>query len=262
MTGFPPDLYAGTAEYYERFRPRYPDFMLAELRGRVGMSGTLLDLACGPGQIAIPMAPYFERVLAIDLEPDMIDVGRAAADRAGLTNIRWQVGRAEDLTLEPGSIDLLTIGSAFHRLERGVIAARVKGWLSPGGALIVTGYGPAPDSVEPEPPWKDIMSTVVMKWTGPLSEAARRALSGPSHGELLESAGYAIERYDCTVPHRWTVDELVGLAFSISVSSKQQLGDRADAFEAELRSALLDYDGAGKYEEQLPFFAIIARSGR
>lgn len=81
------------------------------------------------------------------------------------------------------------------------------------------------------------------------------------HGELLESAGYAIERYDCTVPIRWTLDELVGLTFSMSVSSKRQLGDRVDAFEADLRSELLAYDGSGAYEEQLPFFAIIAWPG-
>lgn len=61
--------------------------MLAELRERVGRSGTLLDLAYGPGQITLPMAPYFDRVLAVDLEPDMVDVGRAAAERAGLANI-------------------------------------------------------------------------------------------------------------------------------------------------------------------------------
>lgn len=129
VTGFPPDLYAGTAEYYEQFRPRYPEFMLAELRERVGRLGTLLDLACGPGQIAIPMAPFFDRVLAVDLEPDMVEVGRAAAGRAGLANIEWRVGRAEDLVVTSGSRDVLTIGSAFHRLDRKLIATRARQWL-------------------------------------------------------------------------------------------------------------------------------------
>jgi SAM-dependent methyltransferase len=258
MTGFPADLYAGTAEYYARYRPRYPDFMLQDLRVRVGVGGTLVDLACGPGQIAVPMAPHFDRVLAVDLEPDMIDVGREVAHQAGVTHINWQVGRAEELSIESGSVDLLTIGSAFHRLERELVAARVKEWLRPDGALVVMGYGRAPHSTEPKPPWQEIMSRVVEKWTGPPSEATRRALSGPLHGEVLESAGYTIEQDEWSVPRRWTLDELVGLTYSISISSKQQLGDRVDAFEAELRSELLGYDGSGTYDEQLSFFAVIA----
>lgn len=259
MTGFPADLYAGTAEYYERFRPRYPDVMLAEVRERVGVGGTLVDLACGTGQIAVPLAPYFDRVLAVDLEPEMVDMGREVADQAGIVNIRWQVGRAEYLVLDAGSVDLLTIGTAFHRLDRHRIAELAKEWLRPGGALVLMCYGPPPNSAEPKSAWQEITSRVIKKWTGPQSEATKRALAGPVHEEVLASAGYTIEHYQCTVPRTWTLDELVGLTFSISVSSKRRLGEQTDAFEAELRSELLNYDSSGQYKELLPFAAIIAR---
>lgn len=262
MSEFAPDLFAGTADYYESFRPRYPDVMLVDLLERVGSVGSLVDIACGTGQIAVPLARHVDRVLAVDLEPDMIEVGRAVADKAGIANITWQVGRAEDLDIAAHSVDLLTIGNAFHRLDRELIAARAKQWLRPGGALVVMGYGTHPNSSEPKPPWQGIISRVTRTWTGPLSEAAKRALAAPFHEEMLTSAGFAIEQHDWTMPRRWTLDELVGLTFSISVSSKRVLGDRADAFEAELRSALLGYDESGEYDEELRFFAIIARPGR
>lgn len=55
---FDPDLYQGTAGYYEQFRLPYPDAMIADLARRAAPSGRgrLLDLACGTGQLAFPCA--------------------------------------------------------------------------------------------------------------------------------------------------------------------------------------------------------------
>jgi SAM-dependent methyltransferase len=52
------DLFKGTAEYYDRFRPPYPSVLLDDLRARVPILGTgrLLDLACGTGQVAFSLA--------------------------------------------------------------------------------------------------------------------------------------------------------------------------------------------------------------
>ncbi len=55
---FRTDLYRGTASFYDRYRPPYPDALLEELTRRSGVSGTgrLLDIACGTGQISLPLA--------------------------------------------------------------------------------------------------------------------------------------------------------------------------------------------------------------
>ncbi len=262
MTGFPSDLYVGTAGHYERFRPRYPDVMLAELVEPVGSGGLLVDIACGTGQIAVPLAPSFGRVLAVDLEPEMIDVGRRIAERAGVDNVDWQVARAEDLSIDAGTVDMVTIGNAFHRLDRKRVAGEARSWLRPGGVLVVMGTGDPPNQPRPKAPWQQVLASVVKKWTGPPSEAIVRARAGRLHGEVLHSVGFEIERREWTASRRWTLDELVGLMFSISITSKRQLGDRADAFEADLRSALLDLDATGAYDEELQFFAITGTKPR
>jgi hypothetical protein len=61
---FRSDLYAGAAEYYERYRPSYPPQLLARLVEKVGVSGhgRLLDLACGTGQVAFGLCSHFEQV--------------------------------------------------------------------------------------------------------------------------------------------------------------------------------------------------------
>ncbi|MGW4985237.1 hypothetical protein ACWERA_55830, partial [Streptomyces mirabilis] len=74
MTGdvrFEPDLYRGTAGYYDRFRLPYPDAMIADLVRRAAPSGNgrLLDLACGTGQLAFPLRGLFADVWCVDAEP-------------------------------------------------------------------------------------------------------------------------------------------------------------------------------------------------
>src|SRR5262245_27841060 len=103
VPNFPVDAFAGTAGYYARFRVPYPRALIDDLRARAGITGggRLLDLACGPGRVALALAPHFREVWAIDLEPEMVEAGRAEAGARGVANTRWVVGRAEDVEAPP-----------------------------------------------------------------------------------------------------------------------------------------------------------------
>lgn len=122
---FRTDLYRGTAAYYDRFRLPYPEELIADLCRRLPVSGggRLLDLACGTGQIALPLAERFAEVVAVDAEPEFVVYGRAKAAELGVGNIPWRTASAEDVELD-GPFELITIGNAFHRLDRPVVAER------------------------------------------------------------------------------------------------------------------------------------------
>src|SRR5918996_1638310 len=85
-----------------------------------GMS--VLDVACGTGNAAIPAARSGARVTGLDLVPKLLEQGRAKAEAAGL-EIEWVEGDAEELPFENGSFDrvLSIFGHMFaphHRGER------------------------------------------------------------------------------------------------------------------------------------------------
>lgn len=61
-----------------------------------GQSGVLLDLACGPGRLTFPLARYYTKVIAIDIDAGMIAVGKDEARKLGF-NIEWFVGRPKNL---------------------------------------------------------------------------------------------------------------------------------------------------------------------
>ena len=68
------DAFSGAADAYLRYRPPYPPGLLTDLLARVCVptDGVLVDLACGPGRVALDLAHAFQAVMAIDLEPEMV----------------------------------------------------------------------------------------------------------------------------------------------------------------------------------------------
>jgi ubiquinone/menaquinone biosynthesis C-methylase UbiE len=69
----------------------------------------VLDVACGTGIVARTIAPRVGSrgsVVGLDLNPDMIDVARAAAVTEGVS-VEWRAGPAERLPFPDGSFDLV-----------------------------------------------------------------------------------------------------------------------------------------------------------
>jgi SAM-dependent methyltransferase len=262
---FPVDAFAGTATYYVRYRVPYPAGLLKDLIARAGITGEgrLLDLACGPGRVALALASSFREVWAIDCEPEMIAVGQHEATQRGVNNITWRVGKAEDLVALPASCALITIGEAFHRLDQPLVATHTLQWLQPGGCVaILGGYG----ILSGQEPWQRLVAEIVRRWTrhnAAHSDAATQPQpgSGPDYNErVLRATGFAeVASYPFVAPHDWTIATILGYLYSTSFCSKQVLGDNAAAFEAALKAALLAHDASGTYHEQMRWGYTIGR---
>jgi SAM-dependent methyltransferase len=265
------DLFRGTASSYDRYRPTYPPELINHLSERAVLSapGTYLDLACGPGTLTFALQDRFAETWAVDQEPDMINVVRAKAARlagtGAIASIRCIESSAEDLTAPPETFDLVTIGNAFHRMHRGDVAARVFGWLRPGGHLaLVWGGTPWQGSA----PWQQAMRAAMDRW-----RPADRIPSGyeqdrenrPDLSILADTGFELIGTYEFQVTHDWTLDALAGFLSATSTHSPAALGNRAAAFEADLRATLrpaAPTAPAPTYPQQITFaYELARRSG-
>jgi len=272
MTGmelkFRPDLYRGTAEYYDRFRPPYPAELIDDLASRTGAdgSGRLLDLACGPGPICFALRPWFAEVWAVDQEPDMIRLVRQKA-AALASPPRWEfsIAAAETLAAPAESIDLVTIGNAFHRLPRDVVAAEVLRWLRPGGHLALL-WGGSPHSEIGSAPWQQALLAEMQRWQH-RPGAEQRIPSDyqtdrdarPDPG-ILRAAGFeVIGRHEFPVSQVWTADEIAGFVASTAVLSPAALGADATAFDTSLRRVLLQQEPGGEFRQEMTFAYELAR---
>jgi SAM-dependent methyltransferase len=263
---FRTDLYEGTAEYYDRFRRPYPADLINDLVIRTGAdrAGTLLDLACGTGQVAVALHEEFASICVVDQEPGMIGVLRRNA--AGFPDAAaWQfvIGAAEEVSVPDSSVDLVTIGNAFHRLRRDAVAARVLRWLKPGGHLALL-WGGGPN--RGDAPWQEALQATMQRWQDrpgaderiPASYEADR--SARPDLEILRSAGFEIvTRREFPVTQVWTAAEIAGFVASTSVLSPAALDTDAAGFDADLRRTLLSCEPGGHFRQDTTFACELAR---
>ena len=96
---------------------------------------TALDVGCGAGLLAEPLARLGARVTGIDAAPELIEVATAHAAGAGLT-IDYVMGGVEDLT---ATYDLVTAMEVVeHVADPRAFVAALAGRLAPGGLMILS----------------------------------------------------------------------------------------------------------------------------
>jgi SAM-dependent methyltransferase len=259
------DLYRGTAGYYDRFRVPYPPGLIGDLADRTGADGTgrLLDLACGTGQLGLPLRDRFAEVWAVDQEPEMVAAVKQKAAAAGAANLSALACAVEDLSVPAGSFDLVAIGNAFHRLPRDTVAASAFGWLRPGGFLALAWGGSPWDG---DAPWQHALGRVMDRWRA-RADAADRIPPGYERARrerpdlvIVRDAGFETAgRYELAVDHDWTPESLAGHMLSTSVLSPVALGGRTTEFAADLRRELLAVPGGGRFRQAMSFAYDLAR---
>ena len=133
---------AAWLEREEREREERGSVLLRELALKPGMA--VADIGAGTGYYARRIAPRVGaqgKVYAVDVQPQMVAMLRAAAKRPGLDNLVPVLGTAMDPKLAPGSIDLALMVDVYHELEfpyemlQNIVRA-----LKPGGRVVFVEY--------------------------------------------------------------------------------------------------------------------------
>ena len=156
--------FAGTAPYYDRFRAPYAPAALdcvIEAYG-LGAGSRVLDLGCGPGTIAIPLSRRIAEVVAVDPDAGMIAEGRRLAAESGRTNIQWLNASAEEVSPEAGPFQAVTIGQAFHWLDRDAVLAKLGVLIADGGGLALIN----PGKRRPQESWEPAAEAVIARFLG------------------------------------------------------------------------------------------------
>src|SRR4051794_14816334 len=97
MTGYGKDLFKDTAWYYSHYRPLYPASLIRNLIGKFSLDGKgqMLDLGCGTGQLAFRFADWFEEIVGIDTEPEMIQEAIRLNKEFRVENVEWFNGHID-----------------------------------------------------------------------------------------------------------------------------------------------------------------------
>jgi cyclopropane fatty-acyl-phospholipid synthase-like methyltransferase len=125
-----------------REREERCSLLLANLGVKRGM--TVCDLGCGNGYYTLQLAQMVGptgRVLAVDIQPEMLELLRKRAAKRGITNITPILGAPHDPRLPEGEVDLILLVDVYHEFshpERMLRAMRAA--LAPQGAIALLEY--------------------------------------------------------------------------------------------------------------------------
>jgi SAM-dependent methyltransferase len=145
-----------------RYRPPYPAAVFDRLAGLIADEPrAVLDIGCGTGFLARPLAMRGFRVDAVDVSAAMIEEGKRlpGGDHPGLT---WIMGRAEDAPLQP-PYALVTAGASLHWMDWAVVLPRLADVLTPGGVLAIVDVETAwPSGLLP---WRQQLGELIRRYT-------------------------------------------------------------------------------------------------
>jgi ubiquinone/menaquinone biosynthesis C-methylase UbiE len=94
-----------------------------------------LEVGCGKGELSRRLAESFERVLAIDLSPEMIRLAREHSPN--LTNLEFELADILTYELPAENYDCIATIATLHHLPLREVLLKLKAALKSGGVLLV-----------------------------------------------------------------------------------------------------------------------------
>jgi ubiquinone/menaquinone biosynthesis C-methylase UbiE len=218
------------ADVYERGRPGYPEELLDELAGAIGLEPgrDVLDLAAGTGKLTRQLAGFGVRLVAVEPLAEMRT--RCAVVVPGVPVV---AATAEQLPFDAAEIDVVFVAQAYHWFDRERATAEVARVLRPGGHLVCL--------------WN--FEDVTVPWVAELEaikddvSRARRTLVGSSSWQFDLGAPDRFEEPATTTRSTMvhTADELLASFASRSYVSVLPPAERAAAVE-RVRAVIAAFD--------------------
>jgi hypothetical protein len=197
--------------------------------------------------MTLPLADRAGTITAVDADREMLDEGARLAVQSGHDNIRWAHLSAEDFEDQPATYRAVVIGSAFHWMNRDLVAAKAHRLLARGGVLAVVGNPTPLIQVRQRRGVGGAIATVQGRWMP--NSAASPSVDGLSRPEQVIAASpfrTSTLRHVPTEQH-WDIPSLVGFLRSTSFRPDHILGDQFDDFVTDLTQAVLAVEPTGRW---------------
>jgi SAM-dependent methyltransferase len=233
-------------------RPPYPEELFLRLAALLPNDSRLvLDLGCGPGDLARRLVPLADAVHAVDPSQAMVDLGKRLPG-GNSANMEWFCQKAEDFDY-PATYGLVVAGESFHWMTWSTVIPKIAASLAAGGQLALVGR------VE-RAPWDKEFSAIIPHYSTaanyrPVDPAAEMTAAG-----LFEVTG----RFETTPQtYRQSVDSYIELQHSRGAFARYRMGEsRAASFGASVRRLVEPYAVAGVIEYEFAATVVYGRPGR
>jgi ubiquinone/menaquinone biosynthesis C-methylase UbiE len=222
---------AVVAAYHHR--PPYAAAVFPALRDlAIGEPRVVLDLGCGTGDIARPLAGVVDFVDAVDCSAAMIERGRTLPGGEA-ANLRWILGYAEEVLLPHDIYGLVTAGESLHWMDWARLMPRLAALLASGAYLAVVERSP-----RVRPVWFDEVQRLIERYTTNREYQPYSLINELRQRGVFEQSG--VESIE-PVHFEQSVDSYIESIHSRNGFSRDRMTHQAAAeFDAGVRRVLED----------------------
>jgi SAM-dependent methyltransferase len=200
----------------------------------------VLDVGCGTGDIARPLAPLVSGVDAVDISAGMIELGKRLPGGDNPA-IRWIQGAVEEVPLEAGYA-LITAGDSLHWMEWSVVMPRFARLLTPRGVLAIINR----DWESVPALWERVLPIIQRHGTNRDFRPYSLRDELTSRG-LFQPVGHHEDQW---VPWEPTIEEYIEMRHSQNGLSRERMRESAPAFDGEVREAIEELIASGAVERR------------
>lgn len=126
------------------------------------------DIGAGTGYYSFRLAPKVPqgKVLAVDIQQEMLDLLAAAGERQQVSNVEPVLGTTSDPKLPAGAVDVVLMVDAYHEFDQPrEMMERVVAALQPGGRLVLVEFRAEDPAVRIKPLHKMTKAQAVREMT-------------------------------------------------------------------------------------------------
>lgn len=215
------DHFSGHAARYATYRPSYPPALVDALADRCRAHELAWDVGCGNGQLSIPLAARFARVIATD--PAQAQLAAAPPH----PRVAYRCAPAEASGLPDACADLVVAAQAAHWFDWPRFVAEAGRVAKPGAVVALVCYG----NVIVDGDAGHEIARYYADDTGPYWPAPGRELIERGYRDLV-LPWPTVDAPAIELTMTWTRDELVGYVSTWSGTTRM-IADRGPApFEA------------------------------
>lgn len=255
------DRYDKSARSYREGRLTYSSALIEHVAHDAGLGpdSTVLDLGCGPGNIANEIAAYSGNVLGVDISAAMLEAAREHAP----ANVTYLQGSSEDLSFITTPLDLVTFGRSFHWMNRKVTLEELDAHVTPEGRLAFFFVGPLPNTASAPVPehnwWRAVTRAADRIGGGEKAELQPLEMGGDRDEIVLARSAFTdLTIHGFVEPSDWTLERLTAWVMSRYITD----GDKTPEEISEALAKVLKPYGPGPWRTWNQHRVLIARRPR